>query len=34
VGAILHKRVGFAIPIGKRKFDNVALSEQVEEAKQ
>jgi [NiFe] hydrogenase diaphorase moiety small subunit len=33
VGAILHKRVGFAIPIGKRKFDNVALSEQVEEAK-
>ncbi|MBP6006390.1 MAG: (2Fe-2S)-binding protein [Rhodoferax sp.] len=33
VGAILHKRVGFATPIGKRKFDAVALSEQVEETR-
>ena len=33
VGAILHTRVGFAIPIGKRKYDNVALSKQVEESK-
>ena len=33
VGAILHKRVGFATPIGKRKFDLVALSEQVEETR-
>jgi [NiFe] hydrogenase diaphorase moiety small subunit len=33
VGAILHKRVGFATPIGQRKFDAVALSEQVEEAR-
>ncbi len=33
VGAILHKRVGFATPIGKRKFDTLAVSEQVEETK-
>jgi [NiFe] hydrogenase diaphorase moiety small subunit len=31
VGAILHKRQGFAIPIGQRRFDVKPVSEQVEE---
>lgn len=30
VGAILHKRQGFAIPIGQRRFDLKPVSEQVE----
>jgi [NiFe] hydrogenase diaphorase moiety small subunit len=29
-GVILHKRRGFAIPIGQRKFDAKPISEQVE----
>jgi [NiFe] hydrogenase diaphorase moiety small subunit len=33
VGAILHKRVGFATPIGKRRFDVTPVSEQIEESK-
>jgi [NiFe] hydrogenase diaphorase moiety small subunit len=33
VGAILHKRVGFATPIGKRQFDATAVSKQIEETK-
>ncbi len=30
VGAILHKRQGFAVPIGQRRFDIKPVSEQVE----
>jgi [NiFe] hydrogenase diaphorase moiety small subunit len=33
VGAILHKRQGFAIPIGQRQFDKLPVSEQIDEAK-
>jgi [NiFe] hydrogenase diaphorase moiety small subunit len=32
VGAILHKRRGFVIPIGQRRFDNTPVSEQVDES--
>jgi [NiFe] hydrogenase diaphorase moiety small subunit len=32
VGAILHKRQGFAIPIGQRRFDKVPVSQQIEES--
>ena len=28
VGAILHKRVGFAVPIGERRYDKAPISEQ------
>jgi [NiFe] hydrogenase diaphorase moiety small subunit len=31
VGAILHKRQGFVIPIGQRRFDNKPVSEQLDE---
>jgi [NiFe] hydrogenase diaphorase moiety small subunit len=31
VGVILRKRVGFAVPIGRRKFDQLPVSKQVEE---
>lgn len=31
VGAILHKRVGFATPIGQRRFDIKPVSQQLEE---
>ncbi len=33
VGVILKKRVGFAVPIGHRKFDALPVSRQVEEMK-
>ena len=33
VGAILHKRQGFAIPIGQRRFDLAPVSQQIEEIK-
>ena len=33
VGAILHKRQGFAIPIGQRRFDLSPVSQQIEEIK-
>jgi len=33
VGAILHKRQGFVIPIGQRRFDNKPVSAQPEESK-
>jgi [NiFe] hydrogenase diaphorase moiety small subunit len=33
VGAILHKRRGFVIPIGQRQFDSAPVSEQIEEGK-
>ncbi len=32
VGVILHKREGFAIPIGKRKYDRAPISEQAAES--
>ena len=32
VGAILHKRRGFVIPIGQRRFDNTPVSEQIDES--
>lgn len=32
VGAILHKGVGFAIPIGQRRFDTIPVSQQIEES--
>ena len=31
VGAILHKRIGFATPIGQRRFDTASVAQQVEE---
>lgn len=31
VGVILHKRVGFAVPIGERTYDGKPISQQVEE---
>jgi len=34
VGAILHKRRGFVIPIGQRRFDNTPVSEQIDESHQ
>ena len=33
VGAILHKRKGFVIPIGQRRFDKVPVSGQIDENK-
>lgn len=33
VGAILHKRQGFAIPIGQRRFDLAPVSQQIEDIK-
>jgi [NiFe] hydrogenase diaphorase moiety small subunit len=33
VGAILHKRQGFRVPIGQRQYDQVPVSEQAEERK-
>ncbi len=33
VGAILKKRVGYAIPIGKRKFDHKPIGSEIESAK-
>jgi [NiFe] hydrogenase diaphorase moiety small subunit len=33
VGAILHKRQGFRVPIGQRLYDQVPVSEQPEESK-
>ncbi len=34
VGAILKKRVGYAIPIGKRKFDHQPIGSEIESAKE
>ena len=32
VGAILHKRHGFVVPIGQRRFDNIPVSGQIDES--
>jgi [NiFe] hydrogenase diaphorase moiety small subunit len=32
VGAILRKGVGFAVPIGQRRYDTLAVSQQIEES--
>jgi len=33
VGAILHKRQGFSVPIGQRRFDKLPVSEQIDESR-